>query len=204
MPRSRKSSSTLPEIQPIVPRRFQEKATSEIETDSQRRLAITPLLVSRKSRRESEIRIDRVCCWGFRTMVLPPFLVSLFISPSAAQRRFLRPTGPDCLRQPPREPPLLAPPSIQHRLLVTRCTGVFPVCSTGNPSPTCVFSTLFQMFPVFLVAEYMAIRRALRLYASWPEIQNTDNTKSSLGQTGNILATRLGTLATSSCQPTFR
>ena len=54
-------------------------------------------------------------------------------------------------------------------------------CSTRNPGPTCVFSMLFLMFPVFLVVEYMAIRRARRPHGSWQAIQNTENTKNSLG-----------------------
>src|ERR1700691_504470 len=41
-------------------------ATSEVETDSPRPLEMTCLDLSRNSRSVSEIRIDRVCCCGFR------------------------------------------------------------------------------------------------------------------------------------------
>src|SRR5580698_4242284 len=61
---SRKSSrSSLADSSRIL-------ATSEVETDSPRPFEMTCLDLSRNSRSVSEIRIDRVCCCGFRSIKL--------------------------------------------------------------------------------------------------------------------------------------
>src|SRR5580692_13084544 len=61
---SRKSSqSSLADSSRIL-------ATSEVETDSPRPFEMTCLDLSRNSRSASEIRIDRVCCCGFRSISL--------------------------------------------------------------------------------------------------------------------------------------
>src|SRR5579864_3566139 len=61
---SRKSSrSSLADSSRIL-------ATSEVETDSPRPFEMTCLDRSKNSRRVSEIRIDRVCCCGFRSIKL--------------------------------------------------------------------------------------------------------------------------------------
>src|SRR5213596_3545161 len=43
-------------------------ATSEVDTDSPRPLAIISLARSRNSRSESEMRIDSVCCWALASI----------------------------------------------------------------------------------------------------------------------------------------
>jgi hypothetical protein len=84
------------EVKAILLRRFHGVWLHRKSRPTRRQptLAITPLLSSRKPRRVSGIRIDKVCCCGFRSMSLPPFSRKLVHFPSTALfASRLRPEG---------------------------------------------------------------------------------------------------------------